>query len=76
MVQSHWSTHSSDLVLWFMLVLCMSLVFFVLFGYFFGGSFPSAGYLRVSLSVPHLLFSLVQVWAGCVGDCSSVCTRF
>ena len=27
-------------------------------------------------SVPHLLFSIVQVWAGCVGAGSSVCTRF
>ena len=26
--------------------------------------------------VPHLLFSVVQVWAGCVGAGSSVCTRF
>ena len=27
-------------------------------------------------SVPHLLFSVVQVWAGCVGAGPSVCTRF
>ena len=27
-------------------------------------------------SVPHLLSSVVQVWAGCVGAGSSMCTRF
>ena len=39
----------TDLGLWFMLALCMSLVL-VLFGSVFVGSFPSAGYVRVSLS--------------------------
>ena len=28
------------------------------------------------LVCPHLLFSVVQVWAGCGGAGSSVCTRF
>ena len=27
-------------------------------------------------SFPHLLFSVVEVWEGCVGAGSSVCTRF
>ena len=44
----------------------------VVVGSFFGGSFPPAGYQ----SVPHLLFSVVQVWEGCVGAGSSMCTRF
>ena len=48
--------------------LCVCLWFLILVGSFFGGSLPSAGYLRVSLSPT----SVVQVWAGCVGARSSV----
>ena len=33
-------------------------------------------WLSEGQSVSHLLFSVVQVWAGCVGGGSSVCTRF
>ena len=45
------------------------------FGFWFFWGLSLVGYPRVSLS-PHLLSSVVQVWAGCVGAGSSVCTRF
>ena len=37
--------------------------------------FPT-GWLSEGQSVPHLLSSVLQVWAGCVGASSSMCTRF
>ena len=52
----------------------MSLVFGC-FGVFLWWFFPTS-WLSEGQSVPHLLFSVVQVWAGCVGAGSSVCTRF
>ena len=48
------------------------------FWFFLGISlvcFPTS-YSSESQSVPHLLFSVVEVWAGFVGAGSSVCTRF
>ena len=55
--------------------LCVCLWFLVLVGSFFGGPFQTS-WLSEGKSVPHLLFSVVQVWAGCVGAGSSMCTRF
>ena len=50
------------------------------FGFWFllGLSLVGLSYQLLSegQSVPHLLSSVVQVWAGCVGASSSVCTRF
>ena len=57
-----------------MLAVCMSLVFGS-FWVFLWWVFPTS-WLSEGQSVPHLLFSVVQVWAGCVGAGSSVCTRF
>ena len=73
-VQSPWSPDLTDLGLWFLLALCMSLVFgccLVFLWWVFPTSWLSDGH-----SVPHLLSSVVQVWAGCVGAGSSVCTMF
>ena len=50
----------TDLGLWFMLALCMSLVFG------FCWVFPSS-WLSEGQSVSHQLSFVVQVWAGCVG---------
>ena len=50
MVQSPWSPKLTGLGLLFMLALCMCWVLVVV-GSFFDGSFPPAGYLRVSLSL-------------------------
>ena len=57
-----------------MLALCMSLVFdncWVFLCWVLPTSWLSEGH-----SVPHLLFSVVQVLAGSVGAGSSMCTRF
>ena len=74
MVQSLRSPELIDLGLWFMLALCMSLVF-VFCWVFLWWALP-INWLSEGQSVHHLLFSVVQVWAGCVGGRSSVCTRF
>ena len=37
---------------------------------------PPTSWLSEGQSVPHLLLSVVQVWADCVEAGSSVCTRF
>ena len=73
-VQSPWSPDLTDLGLWFMLALCLSLVFgscWVFLWWVFPTSWLSEGQY-----VPHLLFSIVQVLEGCVGAGSSVCARF
>ena len=57
-----------------MLALCMSLGFGCCW-VFLWWVLPTS-WLSEGQSVPHLLFSVVQVWAGCVGAGSSVCTRF
>ena len=57
-----------------MLALCMSLVFgscCVFLWWVFLTSWLCEGQ-----SVSYVLFSVVQVWAGCVGAGSSVCTKF
>ena len=48
---------------------------FWFFWVFLGWVFPTS-WLSEGQSVPHLLFSVVQVWAGCVGAGSSICTSF
>ena len=73
-VQSPWSPDLTDLGLWFLLPLCMSLVFGCCW-VFLWWVFPTSS-LSKGQSVSHLLFSVVQVWIGCVGAVSSVCTRF
>ena len=73
-VQSSWSLELTDLGLWFMLVLCISLFFgscWVFLWWVCRSSCFSDGQ-----SVPHLLFPVVQMWAGRVGANSSMCTRF
>ena len=57
-----------------MLALCMSLVFdcYLVFPWWV---LPTS-WLSEGHSVPHLLFSVVQVWTGCVGAGSSMYTRF
>ena len=57
-----------------MLALCMSSVFGS-FGVFLWWVFPTS-WLSEGQSVPHLLSSVVQVWSGCVGAGSFMCTRF
>ena len=74
MVQSPRSPSLTDLGLWSMLALCMSLVFSSCL-VFLWWVFPTT-WLSEDQSVSHLLFSVVQVWAGCVGAGSSMCTRF
>ena len=63
-----------DLGLWFMLALCMSLVFGC-FGVFLWWVFPTS-WLSEGQSVSHLLFYDVQLWEGCLEGGSSVCARF
>ena len=74
MVQSPCSPDLTDLGLWFMLVLCMSW-FFGSCWVFLWWVFPTS-WLSEGQSVPDLLLSVVQVWAGCVGAGSSMSTRF
>ena len=62
MVLCPWSLDLIDLGLWFMLALCMSLVFGS-WWVFLCSVFPTS-WLSEGQSVPHLLFSVVQVWAG------------
>ena len=57
-----------------MLALCMSLVFGSVW-VFLWWVFPTS-WLSEGQSVPHLLFSVVQVWAGCVGAGSSCIQGF
>ena len=57
-----------------MLALCMSLVFRCCL-VFLWWVLPSS-LLSEGQSVHHLLFSVVQVWAGCVGAGFSMCTIF
>ena len=57
-----------------MLALCLSLVFGSCW-VFLWWVFPTS-WLSDGQSVPHFLSSVVQVWEGCVGAGSSVCTRF
>ena len=57
-----------------MLALCMSLVFGCCW-VFLWWVLPTRG-LSEGQSVHHVLSSVVQVWAGCVGAGSSVCTKF
>ena len=73
-VQSPWSSNLTEFGLWFMLALCMSLVFLCCW-VFLWWVFPTSC-LSEGQSVHHLLFSVVQVWAGCVGAVSSLFTRF
>ena len=69
--------------------LCVCLWFLVLFGSFFGGSFPPAGYLRVSLSptsclllcrcgqvLLELVLPCVQVFEAFLFSCSVVCSHY
>ena len=74
MVQSPSPPDVTDLVLWFMLALCISLVFGS-FWVFLWWVCPTS-WLSEGQSVPHLMFSVVQVWAGCVGAAFSMCTKF
>ena len=73
-VQSPWSSKLTDLGLWFMLALCMSLGFGCCW-VFLWWVLPTS-WLTEGHSVPHLLFSVVHLWVGCVGAGSSVCTWF
>ena len=56
-----------------MLAVCMSLVFGSC-SVFLWWVLPTS-WLSEGQSVPHLLFSVVQVWAGCVGAGSSMVLR-
>ena len=71
---SPWSPDLTDLGLWFMLALCMSLVFGCCW-VFLWWIFPTL-WLSEGQSVPYLFSSVVHVWAGCVGAGSSMFTRF
>ena len=69
-----WSPRLTDLGLCFMLALCMSLVFGCCWD-FLWWVLPTS-WLSEGQSVSHLLYSVVQVWAGCVGAGSSVLQAF
>ena len=64
----------TDLGLSFMLALSMSLGFDC-YWVFLWWALPTS-WLSEGQSVPYLLFSVVQVWAGCVGAGFSMCTIF
>ena len=74
MVQSPWSPELTGLGLSFMLALCMALGFDGCW-VFLWWVLPF-GWLAEGHSIHHLLYSVVQVWAGCVEASSSMCTRF
>ena len=73
-MQSPWSPELAGLGLSLMLALCMSLGFACCWVCLWR-VLPTS-WLTESHSVHHLLYSVVQVWAGCVEAGSLVCTRF
>ena len=73
-VQSPWSPELAGLGLSFLLALCMSLGFDCCWVILSLG-LPS-NWLTEGHSLYQVLYSVVQVWEGCVGACSSMCTRF
>ena len=73
-VQSPWSPNVTDIELSFMLALFMSLGFHCCW-FFLWWLLPSS-WLTEGHSIHNVLYSVVQVWTGCVEAGSSMCTRF